>query len=263
MTTLIKLGGSLVTDKRQAKSFRRETVQDIARQLREVRALQPERLIVLGHGSGSFGHFEARKYDTIHGVRNTRERLGFARVGAVASELGQLILSELLAAGLPALRFPPSALQIARNSRLVKLNTRTLILALKTGYLPLVHGDVALDELLGGTIISTEALFARLVEPLQASVIVLLGNVDGVLDQNDQVITRISADDFARYESVLGSSDGVDVTGGMQQKVREMLDLTQLYPNLKVIIANGNDSGILHRLLVGGAEIGTLISAGA
>lgn len=261
MTTFIKLGGSLVTDKRQAKSFRRTAVQDIARQLLELRALQPNRPIVLGHGSGSFGHIEARKYNTIHGVRTAEDHLGFARVGAVASELGQLILNELLAADLPALRFQPSAIQIARDQNLVHLDTRPLALALEKRYLPLVHGDVALDESLGGTIISTEALFAHLVEPLQAKSIILLGNVDGVLDQHGHVIPHITADNISCYESVLGSSDGVDVTGGMQQKVREMLDLAQQHTDLKLVIANGNNSRILRELLVEGVKVGTRISS--
>ena len=182
MTTLIKLGGSLVTDKLEPKSFRRATVKQISLQLIGLRASQPERRIVVGHGSGSFGHFEARKYNTIQGVRTTEDRMGFARVGAVASELSQLILAEFLAAGLPALRFQPSAMQVARNQALVRLETRPLILALEQQLIPVVCGDVTLDEELGGTIISTETLFARLVAPLGVENIILLGEVDGVLD---------------------------------------------------------------------------------
>ncbi len=261
MTTLIKLGGSLITDKRRAKSFRRTTVQDIARQLLELRTLQPDRLIVLGHGSGSFGHYEARKYNTISGLHSAEDRMGFARVGAVASELDGLILKELLAVGLPALRFQPSAMQIARDQALVHLDVRPLILALEKQFLPLVYGDVTLDETLGGTIISTESLFARLVEPLQVKNIILLGSVDGALDQDDQIIPHITADNFRRFEHLLGESDGYDVTGGMQQKVREMLDLVQFHQDLNVFIANGNYSNILYDLLVAGAEAGTRISA--
>ena len=96
MTTLIKLGGSLVTDKRRAKSFRGDIVRDIAGQLRQLRLWQPDMRLVIGHGSGSFGHHEAQKHHTIGGVRTDEERLGFARVGAVATELSQLILRELL-----------------------------------------------------------------------------------------------------------------------------------------------------------------------
>ncbi len=261
MTTLIKLGGSLVTDKRRAKSFRRGTVQAIAREISELRALQPERRIVLGHGSGSFGHYEAQKHNTIDGVHTDQERLGFARVGAVASELGQLIVRELLAASLPALRFQPSAMQIARNRSIAHIDLRALKLALDNQLLPLVHGDIALDETIGGTIISTESLFARLVKPLDVRTIVLLGDVDGVLDLDDHVLPLITPDSQRQHARLLGIASGYDVTGGMQQKVNEMLGLARRYQDLTIVIANGNLRGILLDLLVNGAALGTRISA--
>ncbi len=261
MTTLIKLGGSLVTDKLQPKSFRRATVEEITRQLIILRATQPERRIVVGHGSGSFGHVEARKYDTIHGVRSSEDRMGFARVGAAASELSQLILEEFLTADLPALRFQPSAMQIARNQALIQIATRPLLLALEQHFIPVVHGDVTLDEKLGGTIISTEALFAGLVAPLGVESIVLLGDVDGVLDQAGHVIPRITRANFERFASSLGASAGVDVTGGMLQKVTEMLKLVREHSNVNIFIANGNRRDILHDLLVEGLEVGSRISA--
>ncbi|MCY3781765.1 MAG: isopentenyl phosphate kinase [Chloroflexi bacterium] len=262
MTTLIKLGGSLVTDKAKPKSFRRTTVQHIARQLYELQMRQPDRRLVLGHGSGSFGHFEARKYHTMRGVYSAEDRMGFARVGAAASELSQLILGELLAAGISALRFQPSAMQVARDKVLVHFDTRSIKLALEMRFLPLVYGDVSLDETLGGTIIATESIFAALVQPLEIKNILLLGNVDGVLDKDGQVIPIITTDTVAQFEQVLGPSDGVDVTGGMRQKVWEMLQLAQRNRDLDIFIANGNRKDILKELLVMGGAVGTRISAG-
>lgn len=261
MTTLIKLGGSLVTDKRKPKSFRRTAVKDIALQLIELRSIQPDRRIVLGHGSGSFGHFEAQKHDTMRGLHSAADRMGFARVGAVASELGHLILEELLAAGLPALRFPPAAMQVARNREVAHLDIRALALALNQQFLPLVNGDVALDEAIGGSIISTEKLFAHLVKPLKVKRILLLGNSDGVLDQNNQVIPRLTAENVKCYEHVLGTAEGFDVTGGMNQKVKDMLRLVILHKDLDIHIANGNQSGLLLDILKRGANVGTRISA--
>lgn len=261
MTTLIKLGGSLVTDKRQPKAFRRETVRSIARQLTEIHKRQPKLGIVLGHGSGSFGHFEARKYDADAGVRSAQDRLAFARVGAAASQLSQLILDELLAASLPALRFQPSAMQIARDRSLAQIRLDPLRMALEKGYLPLAHGDIALDETIGGCIISTEALFARLVRPLNARRIILLGNVEGVLDRDGAVIPHITPRNIGRYSGALGASEGYDVTGGMAQKVAEMLALAQRHDRLEIVIANGQRPEILADLLLRDANAGTRISA--
>ena len=261
MTTLIKLGGSLVTDKQKPKSFHRDAVQAIARQLADLRANDPERRLVLGHGSGSFGHFEAQQYDTMAGVRSSRDQLGFARVGAAASQLSQLILDELLAAALPAMRFQPSSMQISRERKLTHIELRPLSLALDMGLLPLVHGDITLDEAQGGTIISTEALFAALIAPLQVKTIILLGNVDGALDQAGRLIPRITPGSFAQHKNALGAADGYDVTGGMRQKVADMLALAQRHPQLRIHIANGNRGGILLDLLAGELDAGTTISA--
>ena len=192
MTTLIKLGGSLITDKRQARSFRRTTMRNIARQLSALRAAQPERPIIVGHGSGSFGHFEAKKYNTAHGMQSAADRLGFSRVGAVATELSQLILNELLAAGIPAIRFQPSSMLVTRNKQLTSLHTRPLVVALEKQIMPLIHGDIAIDEVIGGTIVSTETLFAHLVDPLNVRCIILLGEVDGVLDRSGRVISTVT-----------------------------------------------------------------------
>lgn len=261
MTTLIKLGGSLVTDKRQAKSFRRTTVRNIARQLSKIRAAQPERPIVVGHGSGSFGHFEAIKHNTMHGMKSATDRLGFSRVGAVATELSLLILDELLAAGIPAMRFQPSSMLVTRSKQLTRLHTRPLIVALEKQIMPLIHGDIAIDEEIGGTIVSTETLFAQLVAPLNVQRIVLLGEVDGVLDQSGRVIATVTPVSFPRIASQLGASSGVDVTGGMLQKVTEMVKLVQAHSSLNVIVANGNRRDVLLDLLVNDAQLGTRICA--
>ncbi len=256
MTCLIKLGGSLITDKRKARSFRPAVARSIARQLADLRRAGYERPIVLGHGSGSFGHVEARKHDTHRGVFSEADRLGFARVGAAAAELSLLLLRELLAADLPAMRFQPSATLIARNGRVEAFDERALKLALERGMLPLTHGDIALDEARGGAIVSTEALFVRLATRLDAREIVLLGEVDGVLDSRGELITEIEP---ASLPGTLGGSSGVDVTGGMLGKVEAMMELTKANPAATVTIANGNRPEILLDLLLRRREIGTRI----
>lgn len=261
MTTLIKLGGSLVTDKLVAKSFRRAVVQQIAAQLAMLFAHDDGRRVVLGHGSGSFGHVVAQQYRTAQGVSSADERLGMARVGAVAAELSGLILEELLAAGLPALRFPPSALLMTRDRRIDWLETRPLQSALEQGSLPLVHGDIALDSLVGGTIVSTEAVFAALVKPLGVSEIILLGEVAGVLDDRGMVIPRITPETFPALKPLLGGASGIDVTGGMLHKVQAMIELVARQPGLTITIADGRRKGILLDLLLHRREIGTRITA--
>lgn len=261
MTILIKLGGSLITDKTKAKTFRPERVRQIATQVVRLRDHSHNIRIIIGHGSGSFGHFEARKYRTVEGVRSDHERQGFVQVGAVAAELCQLVLGEFHAAGLPTMRFQPSSTIVASDRKIQSFDSRALAMALNQQLIPLIHGDIALDEIIGGTIISTEALFVRLVGQLGVQQIILLGEVDGVLDQNGELIPRISPGSLADVRSALAGSHGVDVTGGMLQKVETMVDLVRNHPSLVVTIADGRRDNILVDLLLEGREIGTRICA--
>src|SRR5690242_18399189 len=87
MLTLIKLGGSLITDKHVEKSFRRDVVKRLADEIAAARAENPNLKLLIGHGSGSFGHFAAKRANTIAGVYSLSDWRAFAEVSNVAAEL--------------------------------------------------------------------------------------------------------------------------------------------------------------------------------
>ena len=99
----------------------------------------------------------------------------------VAAELNRLVVDALWEAGVPALRIQPSASARCRDGELLALDERPLIAALDHGLAPVVHGDVALDDVRGGTIISTEEIFGWLAPRLLPQRVVLVGEVAGVL----------------------------------------------------------------------------------
>jgi isopentenyl phosphate kinase len=92
------------------------------------------------------------------------------------------------------------------------------------------------------------------------SQILLLGEVEGVYDQNGQVIPEITPDNLHAIEEALGGSAGTDVTGGMETKVRDMVALTQHVPGLTIRIMDGLKPEWLKRTLLGVAHPGTRIS---
>ncbi len=259
MTILIKLGGSLVTDKNQARTFRKDATARIVRQIKQLFATQNNSQLIIGHGSGSFGHFEAQRHRTIAGVSSGEDWLGFTKVGEAALALSQLVLREFVEAGLPVVRFQPSTLITAANGQIAAMEISLIIRALKEGLIPLVHGDIAFDTCLGGTIASTESIFVHLAKSLPTSKIILLGEVDGVLASDGHLIKDVTPRSLHRIRSSLSGSSGVDVTGGMLQKVEEMVSLVVRYPQLQVVIANGHRANVLVDLLQNGQHIGTRI----
>jgi isopentenyl phosphate kinase len=258
MITLIKIGGSLITDKNTPQSFRAEVMHSIAVELRSAFRANDSQWII-GHGSGSFGHVEAAKYGTANGASTPEQWYGFCRVAHTAAALNQLVWGALLDRSLPVMRHPPAAIASAVGGVISSMDVSLIERSLAHGLIPLVHGDVAYDNQRGTTIISTETIFTYLAQSLPVSRILLLGEVDGVLDDQKRVIPIITRANFEDYRAFIGGSVGTDVTGGMLTKVADMLALTELVPGLEIRIFNGLISGNLTQALARAASIGTLI----
>lgn len=265
MVTLLKLGGSLLTDKQQAATYREGVAQRIAQEIALAVAQNPSMPLIIGHGSGSFGHVAANKHGTITGVQTSEQWRGFAEVATSAAALNALVADSLFMAGIPVWRIQPSASAVAIDGVIAYMDLNPIRAAVQHGIVPLVYGDVALDEVRSGTIISTETIFTYLVQQLEVTHIVLAGEVDGVLDEQSSVIPEITPQNIDQYQHVLGGSRGVDVTGGMLTKVSDMLRLVQHKRGLRVSIINGLKAGVIREALEGSHAVGTLIhdAAGA
>jgi isopentenyl phosphate kinase len=196
------------------------------------------------------------------GVQTPEQWRGFAHVATVAAELNHLMAKTLDTAGVPVWRMQPSASAISRDGVIETMALDPIRLALEHQLVPLVYGDVSIDRVRGGTIVSTETLFFYLARHLPVTEILLLGEVDGVYDSTGQVIAEITPTTLAVVEGVLGGSAGTDVTGGMETKVRDMVALVQAVPSLTIRIMSGVTPGLLAAALTGQAEPGTLIHAG-
>jgi isopentenyl phosphate kinase len=261
MLTLVKIGGSLITDKTQKASFRQAVMEHLAQEIQQALSARPDLNLIVGHGSGSFGHFEAKQHGTMQGVHTPEQWRGFARVALVASELNFYVSQALHHAGVTVMRFQPSASIMATDGVITQMATDNIELAARRGIVPLVYGDVAFDNVRGGTIVSTETVFTTLVQRLPVREVILLGEVDGVYDLDKRVIPEISPENYVSIRPALGGSEGVDVTGGMLTKVSDMLALAQSAPQMKIRIINGMRADILRQTLLGEGEHGTLIHA--
>ena len=72
----LKLGGSLITDKSQAETALLDLIFILLSDLKRYLDQNNEVRVVLGHGSGSFGHHAAAKYGTRNGVSTLEEWRG-------------------------------------------------------------------------------------------------------------------------------------------------------------------------------------------
>jgi len=255
----LKLGGSLITDKARPETPRLDVLQCVAREIAAARASQPGLRILLGHGSGSYGHVAASRYGTHLGAATEEDWRGFADVWRVANALNRLVVDAMLEAGLPAISFPPSASAVAHEGEIVELADEPIARALSAGLLPIVAGDVAFDRQRGSTIVSTERVFARLAGALRPTHLLLAGVEPGVFADfpvNTRLLEKLCESDL-RPRTLAGSA-ATDVTGGMADKVRHALAMARAVPGLEVRIFSGVEAGAVQAAL-SGRPMGTLV----
>jgi isopentenyl phosphate kinase len=257
----LKFGGSLITDKTQPYVPRLDKLSELCR---EIASSAASRTLILGHGSGSFGHTAARQYGTRQGVTDAQGWRGFAEVHFQAARLNRYVMEALNAAGIPAIAFPPSASVTARDGRVSHWEVEPLRRALANGILPVVYGDVVFDEVRGGTILSTEDLFQHLAHQFHPERILLAGLEPGVwadFPTCTHLVEEINPESYAQLRAGVGGAVGADVTGGMESKVEQMLKLVKSVPGLEAVIFSAREAGNLTRALIG-ERIGTRVAGG-
>jgi isopentenyl phosphate kinase len=214
---LLKLGGSVVTDKRTDGTVDRAAIDAIAAELGA-----SDFVGVIVHGAGSCGHPEAQRYGLAHGA-DRASRAGIPVTHEAVASLNRAVVAALRRAGLDAVGVHPLTACTAEDGRIVSFEEEPLRLLLGLGCVPVLHGDVVMDRCRGACIVSGDQLVAYLAPRLGLSRIGLVTDVPGVLGAGGAVVPRVSRGDAGAL--AIGASATTDVTGGMGGKVAELLRL--------------------------------------
>jgi isopentenyl phosphate kinase len=258
---LIKLGGSLITDKRREETPRNSVIERLALEMRRLAEERPSGLI-LGHGSGSYGHAVARRYG-LGPSKNARNLpAAAAATQDAAARLHRKVVAALIAAGAAPFSVVPSSVVTADGDRPVTFDVRAVEMALKHGLQPILYGDVVLDRQRGATILSTETIFVALAEQLverghQVERAFWLGETQGVYDHRREVLRELSPAGAKKALEVARRAEGIDVTGGMRHRVEAALRLAEM--GVTSWILDGREPGVLGRALAGEAGLGTIV----
>ena len=265
---LLKLGGSLITEKTKPNTPRLEAIKRLATEIKSAITTRKDDLtLIIGHGSGSFGHPLAAKYHTTAGATGPESWLGLAEISAAAARLNRIVTDCLLEVGVPAITFQPSASTRTRKGQLMYFETHSIKEVLQHGLVPVIYGDVTVDAVQGVNIVSTEKLFDNLARELNPERILLAGDLDGVYtadpktNADSKLIEDIDSVNWSEVENALSGSQAADVTGGMYSKVRAMYHLTLAMPPMQAMIFSGEKPNNVQEALLGAvADFGTLIN---
>jgi isopentenyl phosphate kinase len=246
MIKILKIGGSVLTDKNRPACARTEEIERVTRE-----AAASSSGLVIVHGAGSFGHIPAKKY----GLPEKFDPEGLRETHTSVVRLNELVVSALSRAGADPVPVHPLSCVLLRGGRIETVCTEPISEMVKRGLVPVLHGDVAMDALRGSGIVSGDQLVSYLARALCADVVAVGTDVDGVIF-NGIVLPRVTRADLPMITESLGESTGVDVTGGMKGKLLELLDLADA--GIVSAIFNARIEGRLERALKG-ESVGTRV----
>jgi isopentenyl phosphate kinase len=259
---VLKIGGSVVTDKSKVATPRPEQIRRIAA---EIKAGNHSRLVLI-HGAGSFGHHQAREFGLKAGL-NEQSIRGIVPTHNAVRELSDMIIGSLYDNGVYAAPVHPLSSCVLRDGRIERMCTDVIEGMLAAGIVPVLHGDVVVDTARGIDVLSGDQLVTYLARALGARSVGIGTNVDGVYagistDEGNakgfKIIRAITPSDLEGVKASLSGSGGVDVTGGMYGKVMELMGLAEA--GVRSMVFNAEKSGNVARFLRGEDIEGTLIT---
>jgi len=223
---LIKLGGSIITNKEKPLSPRRKTIDNIVRCLKKIN--EP---IIVVHGGGSFGHYWSVKYN-MHTKPAKYNTKGVSIVKNSMVELNKIILDSFLKNKLNPYCLPPTNF-VTGNKPVIK-KIKEIVKIAKSGLIPITYGDAMWFGQNKSYILSGDKIMTMLAKNLRPRLCIFVINVDGLFSdiKTKKLIHQLTSE----KPSIVKNT--IDVTGGMSRKVTEASKISKM--GLRVFFVNGN-----------------------
>lgn len=256
---LVKLGGSVLTDKARLRTARRATIRRLAREL--VASREP---LLVVHGAGSYGHIRARKHRLNAGGSTPSKRAAAARVQADVRELDRFVVDALLDAGLAAVPVAPSTVLILDDGNVASIDLTPFLEFSSMGFTPVTFGDVVRDMKRGFSVCSGDLMMLELARAFRPDRAVFVADVDGLFTSDPKrtrharLLDAVRPDDLTRIEFTAASR--TDVTGSIEGKVRRMFEIADHVG--ECLIVNGNVKNRVRDALRGRRVVGTRVTRG-
>ena len=223
---LIKLGGSIITNKEKPLSARRKTIDKLAKSMKRI-----DEPIVIVHGGGSYGHFWSVKYD-MHTKERKYDLRGVAIVKNSMIELNKIILDLMFKNKLNPYSLPPT--DFMSGNKPIPKKVKEIEKIAKSGLIPVTYGDALWYGQNKSFILSGDRIMTHLAKILKPRLCVFALNEDGLYSdlKSKKLIHELKG------QRPLISQNKMDVTGGMTRKVEEASKISKM--GINVFFVNGN-----------------------
>ena len=255
---VLKLGGSLITDKSTPYKLRDNVLENVVAEIKECFNLGLIKRLVLVHGVGSFGHPPVLEYNLHKGFRDKAQLISMSKTQQIVNNLRIAIATKFIEIGIPINLMHASSVFIGKDMVIKHNPFESLKGFLSLGMVPLIGGDMMYDESMGFSVCGGDQIAVVLSRVLNAKRLIFAADVPGVFDKDpksDQQAKLVKELDIVEIEQFLSSSTDVikpDASGKMRGKLLTLVSIkNQIEKGLEIAILTMNKQGILKNYLRG------------
>ena len=264
--TVIKLGGALLTDKRQMGSLRLEVLTQAAEEIRVCLDAGLIQQLILVHGVGSFGHPPVIEHRLHRGFQSESQLLALTYTQHAVMALRCQIAEAMHQAGVPVAMILPSSNMTASHFQLKRSFLDAVNGFTRIGMIPLLGGDVLVDDEIGFSVCGGDQISLHLAQRFGAARLLFATDVAGVYDRDPKQnadarrIPKLSLSDLGSV--TLDAHQQVDASGAMAGKLETIGQAREMITQgMDVHLFSMMEPGNLKALLEGDPGIGTKIVA--
>ncbi|HUT05493.1 MAG TPA: isopentenyl phosphate kinase [Nitrosopumilaceae archaeon] len=224
---LIKLGGSIITNKEKPLSPRKKTIDNLAKSLKKI-----DEPMVIVHGGGSYGHYWSVKYD-MHTKPKKYDKRGVSIIKNSMIELNKIILDLFLKNRLNPYSLPPT--DFMEGNKPISKKVLEIGKIARSGLTPITFGDALWYGQNKTYILSGDKIMTHLSKILKPRLNIFALNEDGLYYdlKSKKLIYELKNEKPTILENKM------DVTGGMSRKVEEATKISK--NGMNVFFVNGNN----------------------
>ncbi|KAK5578679.1 hypothetical protein RB653_008352 [Dictyostelium firmibasis] len=278
---IIKFGGAYISKKDKFETIWKENIENLVYIVKTL-SIDYNHKVILIIGAGSFGHHSANQYKVKYGHssgdgliigtsnNNNNNKLlceGILKTRESVTTLLDIVKKELVNNGLNVCSMSPFSSWRTNNGgdNVVQHNIDNISFSLNNfpNIIPILHGDVCLDNTLGCTILSGDTIIRELCFKLKPNKCIYVSDVNGVYDsnpkenENSQLLSNIKVSE--NDDSNNSHDDNIkltldnsskDVTGGMKAKLDSAIRVARNKTHTLIIGGSYSKNEILETILI-------------
>ncbi len=256
--TVIKLGGSLLTDKTKPYTYRDKVLQSVSREIGECLDEGLIQNLILLHGVGSYGHPIVLEHKLHKGFLGPDQLLPLSWAQESVATLRHIIVKEFQKVGVPICLMYPSSMIISEKMRMTNYFLEPLKGFTSVGMVPLLGGDILIDSVMGWSVGSGDQLAVILCKEMGAKRLIFASDVAGVFEKDPKsdpdaaLIEEVNLNTLDSTLERMGKSGEEDASGRMKGKLSSLVPAKPLIEKgLEVRLLSMMEYGTLKRYLKG------------